>query len=469
MEVLNTLLPLVIMSFKTGQYWPITTFKGIWHEKQETALKLLMDQETRFLAFGGAAGPGKSWLGCAWLFFLCLSFPGIRCFIGREELKRLRESTLQTFFKVATRYGAKNGMHYRYNGQDHYILFTNGSRIDLLDLKYLPSDPLYERYGSIEYTCGWIEEGGEIHSGAYDTLKSRIGRQYNREYNLLGKILITLNPKKNWVYSEFYKPYKDGTLPPEKKFLPALVQDNPFIDPQYIYNLHAITDKVRKQRLLYGNFEYDDDDNKLMDYDIIQNIFTSSYIPGGEKYITADIARFGKDTTTVMLWNGWRVEYIFILKQKKTTETAKFIDNLRLQHKVKLSNIVVDSDGVGGGVTDILACKEFLNNAAPMHNPKTKQPQNYKNLKTQCYYILSEIINDNGLYINTDDLELREKITGELEQVKKFNPDTDGKLQIVPKEQVIQLIGRSPDLSDCIMMRVFFELQPVKSYHVITV
>lgn len=45
-------------------------------------------------------------------------------------------------------------------------------RIDFLDLQYKPSDPLYERYGSIEFTGGWIEEGGEVNFGAY-TIPSR--------------------------------------------------------------------------------------------------------------------------------------------------------------------------------------------------------------------------------------------------------------------------------------------------------
>src|SRR5205823_668645 len=80
---------------------------------------------------------------------------------------------------------------FKYNGQDHYIQFANGSRIDLLDLKFLPRDPLYERYGSAEYTDGWIEEAGEVHFAAFDTLKSRIGRHLNDQYGLIPKMLIT--------------------------------------------------------------------------------------------------------------------------------------------------------------------------------------------------------------------------------------------------------------------------------------
>jgi len=469
MEILNTYLPLLIESYKRRNFKPFTVVNGIWHKKQDDALQLLTDNYTKRFAFGGAAGPGKSWIGCTWEFMECLCYPGVRYFIGREELKRLRESTLQTFFKVARAYGAVSGLHYKYNGQDHYIEFANGSRIDLLDLKFLPSDPLFERYGSTEYTGGWIEEAGETHPGAYDTLKTRIGRQYNREYNLLGKLLLTLNPKKNWVYNEYYKPYKEGTLPEGVVFMPALVTDNPFIDPRYIDNLHAITDKVRKQRLLYGNFEYDDDDNSLLDYDSIQDLFTNSGALAGEKYITADIARFGRDSTIIMIWDGWRVNHIFKLIHKKIPEIAKFIAEQALLRKIKMSNIVVDDDGVGGGCTDILNCKPFVNNSSPLPNPKTSAAQNYKNLKTQRYYLLIEKIKEGGIYVETESEEVKNMLTEELEQVKKLHADEDGKLQIVPKEVIKELIGRSPDYSDTLMMRMYFELKQVKQYRAIII
>ncbi|GAF76270.1 unnamed protein product, partial [marine sediment metagenome] len=38
-------------------------------------------------------------------------------------------------------------------------------------------------------------------------------------------------------------------------------------------------------------------------------------------------------------------------------------------------------------------------------------------------------------------------------------PDKDGKLGLVGKEVVKQEIGRSPDFSDCMMMRMYFEIR----------
>ena len=38
---------------------------------------------------------------------------------------------------------------WKLNGQYNYIEFLNGSRIDLLDLAYKPTDEMYERLGSL--------------------------------------------------------------------------------------------------------------------------------------------------------------------------------------------------------------------------------------------------------------------------------------------------------------------------------
>ena len=164
--------------------------------KQEEALHALTNSVHVVVGYGGAAGGGKSATGAIWLALTCATYPGAKGFIAREELKRLCESTLLTFFQMCSLLGIRRDIDYTYNGQYHYIQFTNGSRIDLLDAKYMPTDPMYERFGSLEYTVGWIEEAGEIHNVAYEVLKSRTGRHKNNELGLVRKLFVTLNPKK---------------------------------------------------------------------------------------------------------------------------------------------------------------------------------------------------------------------------------------------------------------------------------
>lgn len=419
--------------------------------KQHLAYEALRDENINTLFFGGGAGGGKSWHICESRLINAIIYPGYKSFIGREELKRLMQSTFITFAKVCEYHNIPKNF-WRLNGQYNYIEFSNGSRIDLLDLKYLPSDPLFERFGSLEYTDGAIEEAGEVHNLAFEVLKTRIGRHKNEEFNKHPSMIISGNPKKNWTYILFYKPYRDGTLEEDKKFVQALYEDNPYTIDTYGKQLRQIKDKQLKERLMYGNWEYDDDPSCLMSYDAICDMFTNKYIEGGDKYITADIARFGKDKTTIGYWNGYRLEKIINIRKNKITEAAEEIEKLRNDKNVQLSHILVDEDGIGGGVKDILGCKGFINNSRALKR------QNFENLKSQCSFKIAEMINKAKVYILCDEND-RNRIIEECEVIKKDNIDKDGRLSIIKKDRIKELIGRSPDYWDMIMMRAYFELR----------
>lgn len=433
--------------------------------KQHAAWEKLRDKTTEFILYGGAAGGGKSWLGCEWLLTNCFFFPGTKYFIGREQLKDIRESTFQTWYKVLSYHGIKADSLFKFNGQDYYFQFYNGSRIDLKELRYYPSDPMYERFGSLEYTAGWIEEAGEVADLAYQIISSRTGRWYNDKYGLLGKTLITCNPKKNFLYSDFYKPWKEGILPQNKAFIKALVGDNDKGESGYEAKLQNLVG-VQRQRLLLGDWEYADDDSALIEFDRIMDCFTNDHLNGDKQYITADIARFGEDKTVIGHWKGWRVK-LYKYQGLSVTETAEKIKVMQAVNGISNGDTLVDSDGVGGGVMDILKCRGFINNARPLPNPAkpernkegTALPENYDNLKSQCSYRMADRINRGGLFIEEVEPEIKEMIIAEMEQVKQKAVDSDKKLGVIPKDKVKEVLKRSPDFWDTIMMREYFELK----------
>jgi hypothetical protein len=336
------------------------------------------------------------------------------------------------------------------------IELFNGSVILLKDLYAYPSDPNFDELGSLEITDAFIDEANQIEDKARNIIKSRIRYQLD-ENDLIPKVLYTCNPAKNWTYSEFYKPQVDGTIAKNKQFIPSLIDDNPFISRHYKENLLTL-DTVSKERLLFGNWEYSNDPSILIEYDKILDSFNSGYIPIGPHYITCDVARFGSDSTVVGIWDGFRVK-LHQYNGKSVVEVAEIIKQFQAEHQVPNSQIVVDEDGVGGGVVDILRCKGFVNNSSPLENPITRQKENFDNLKSQCYFKLSELMNDNKIFINASGTT-KEKIIQELEQVKQKSVDNDGKKGVMPKDKVKALIGRSPDFSDCLAMRMIFEYTP---------
>lgn len=442
--------------FKRGNFDFITLRDGQRHEKQQQALEILTDKDTTEFLFGGGAGGSKTWTGCSWLLFSCLAYPGSKWFVGRKELKILRETVLQTMYKVIRAYEIPQS-DFKYNGQDHYLQFNNGSRIDFLTLAQEPSDPLFERYGSLEFTGGWLEEAGEAPFDSYDTLKTRIGRHMNDEYNLCPKLFITCNPKKNWLKSVFFDKEADGTLEPDKKFLQALVQDNPFIEKNYQKQLEKTTDKSKRARLLLGEWDYEDSPDQLMQFEVISDLFNNTHVSGNGRYITADVARLGKDNTVVRVWEGWKVIKTATWGQVLTTVTADRIKAIAKEYRIPVSRIIVDEDGLGSGIVDMLHCKGFVNNSSPLKVKGVKP--NFANLKAQCYYHFADMVNKGEVWVQDYGTERDKELTiEELEVIRAKDVDKDRKLQIIPKDQMKLILGRSPDYADSLMMRSYFDL-----------
>lgn len=427
-------------------------------EKQYLVYQALLDPVIDVIFFGGGGGGGKSWVLCESRLVNCLRYPGYRSFIGRQELKRLMQSTFVTWNKVCAHHKIPADTWWL-DGKYNAIKFQNGSQIDLLDLAYQPSDPLYERFGSLEYTDGAVEEAGETHFMAFDVLKSRVGRHMNKEYKIPPKILITANPKRNWCYVEFYKKWRDNVLPVNHAFIQSLYTDNPYTAVEYGKQLSSITDRSLKERLMYGNWSYEDNDDCLVNYDASTDLFTNTVPPSKEKYIVADIARFGKDKTTIFVWEGLKVTRIQVLEKTPLPEQADVIRTIAANLSIPYSRILIDEDGIGGGVLDILrGAKGFVANTAPFEI--ANQKENFTNLKSQCAYKLADLINNHGIAISCSDVKIRDSIIEDLKTLKRKDPDKNTKLAIIPKDQMKELLGRSPDFMDAMIMRMYFEIKP---------
>lgn len=439
--------------------------------KQILAYEYWIDNETDQILYGGAKGGGKSYLGASLIFGDALLYPETHYFIARKELNDLRKYTIPTIYEVFKSFKLKLEDYATFNGQDNVFNLKNGSKVFLISCKEEPSDPLFERFGSMQNTRGWIEEGGEIPENAKENLWLSVGRWKNDEYKLKKKLLITANPKKGWMKVNFIDLWKQNLLPKSRKFIQAFATDNSYLPLDYLESLKNEKDLVRRQRLWEGNWDYDESKDSLTTFDNLSDAFSNTIIKDNQKYLMIDVARFGKDFTTFNFWEGLELVKVEKREKQSTEMTKQQAKDYASAERIPYSNIMVDEDGIGGAVVDgMQGVRGFIANSTAIPTksqirgrfskienhliPKT----NFANLKSQCAFKLAELINEHRIAFKVP--EYRDIIIEELTALLKHkNVDSDGKLQIKPKDEVKEEIGRSPDFGDAIIFRAWYELQ----------
>jgi len=105
-----------------------------------------------------------------------------------------------------------------------------------------------------------------------------------------------------------------------------------------------MSDEITKQRLLYGNFEYDDTHGRLFRYDEIVDLFQCNIDEEKTTYISCDVARFGEDRTVICVWKGLRAIRFFTLINQPTDIVADRVLELEKEWLVNRNHIVIDAD-----------------------------------------------------------------------------------------------------------------------------
>jgi len=441
------------------------------NQRQLEAVEAWIDSTTDEILYGGGKGGGKSYLGASLIFGDALIYPETHYFIARAELTDLRKFTIPTIHEVFKNWGLKIDDYMSFNGQDNCYTLKNGSKVYLLACKEIPSDPLYERFGSMQMTRGWIEEGGEIAEAAKSNLWLSIGRWKNAEYGLKKKLLITANPKKGWMKRDFIDLWKIDLLPKGRKFIQALVTDNPYLPEDYVETLRNEKDTVRRQRLFEGNWDYDEDQDSLITFDALTDAFSNPVVKDGDKYLIIDVARLGQDSTVFAFWDSLELYKIEQFHKQDTQTTIQKARDMARAENIPYSHIILDEDGIGGAVVDgMFGVKGFIANSTPLPTASEVRARdrkiesflipkrNFANLKTQCAFKLAELINEHKIVFNVP--KYRDIIIEELTALlRQKDIDSEGKLRIRPKEDAKLELARSPDIGDTIIYRAWFELQ----------
>lgn len=228
--------------------------------------------------------------------------------------------------------------------------------------------------------------------------------------------------------------------------------------------------------------EYVENAGSLFKYTALVDMFSNTITKSNEKYLIVDVADDGSDKTVFSFWQGleqYRIEQFARLNTESIiNQTREYASGERIPY----SQIAVDAIGVGAGVASssmldgIVGFKSSYGAIRTDEDP-TRLPNvhyrehavlttEYANLRSQCIFTLANLVNNHQIAVKTEDLRVKEAIIEELALYQDASKG-DGKRMPTQKEDVKALLGRSPDLSDTLVMRMYFEIRakmlPVQS------
>jgi len=163
--------------------------------------------------------------------------------------------------------------------------------------------------------------------------------------------------------------------------------------------------------------------------------------------VTCDVARFGGDETVIGQRVGPRVRIRHTYRGKPITATAGRIMAVARETVPAATTIVIDDDGVGGGVTDILREKLVPLGYTVVGfnaNATAYQPDDYPNRRSELWFAMADALPHLDL---DDDDQLAADLTSPI-----YDYDMHGRRKVEPKDDTKKRLGRSPDRADMVLL-----------------
>lgn len=251
-------------------------------------------------------------------------------------------------------------------------------------------------------------------------------------------------------------------------------KDNPFLPVDELEALaqeYAGNNTAYKQEILA---EHIDDAGSLFRYTSLVDMFSNTITKTAEKFLIVDVAGDGSDTTVFSFWQGLEMYRIEQFSRLNTDGIVNQIRDYASAERIPYSQIAVDAIGEGAGVATsslldgIVSFKSsygaIKTEIDPVRLPNVHYTKDapliseYRNLRSQCIFELARLVNNHEIACRVEDVRIKERIIEELALYQDVSKG-DGKRFATPKEDIVELLGRSPDLSDTLIMRMYFQLR----------
>lgn len=235
-------------------YSPKTTsFKTKGVELCSSQLKVAQyfnDDQTREIGYFGGKGVGKTFLHCHLLYNYAMEHPGATLAFARRTLHDARKFFVLSMKEYVEDYGDKSAI--RFNGQENFFEFKNGSRLFLFETKERPSDPRFYWLGSVQLDAAVIEHASEISEVAVDAVMATLRK------GSMKLIVSAIPPQRtdpvHWLYDRYYMPAAARMLPKGIAFVQGVVEENEYLREGYLDGLRSTLSEGHYKRIVQGNW-----------------------------------------------------------------------------------------------------------------------------------------------------------------------------------------------------------------------
>lgn len=454
------------------------------------------------IAYGGARYGGKSILGSFWLINQCINYPNVRYAAAAYDIEKSLNSTLNSIKEVCRMLGLKQDVEWSFNKKERkFKILSTNSEIIFFGLQTKSSDPKADWLAGYTFTGAWVDESNLVDRVVLYKFFESCGRVGNSvfvpsnemtdeekatypEHVRYGgfkrtlipmKVLETFNPSHEHIYDRFWVPYRDNTEV-LTRFIRANVYDNLEPGDPYIKILENIEDPVQRARMLHGSFDYNNSAAALFENADIESAMSGN-VSNGLLSAVVDVSYVGKDIdkTAIGFFNGLDLYKVVDIKGRTTEDLIHNIYKEIESEGIHINNVVVDANGPGNliaGSKFFKGCRSFIAHNTAIREQSgitnifkqnknqlsTKMITGFGSLKDQCTFELASKFKNKEASISIQSKEVKTLIKQELLMYENLSSGTDNPIRVTSKTVFRKRLGRSPDYSDLLIMRMYLEL-----------
>ncbi len=385
--------------------------------------------EKRYPAFVSGWGTGKTLFGILRGMICSEKIADNLGVIVRKNFTDLRDSTMNDFERYT---GLKvDGNKEVLLPNKSKIMFRHGTELDVLK----------------NINLGWfmLEQAEEFETEEqFQFLRGRL-RRSNVPFHT-GHIIAN-TAGHNWIW----KLWKNQQLP-DYELIEATTFDNKDNLPKsFIADLEHMKLESPHHYARYVMNSWDDleEEDNLIPYEFITNSTNLNFVPmpNGGIVIGVDIARFGDDETVFTAIqkcseHHWKQIYQKTYQHRDLMRTAGEAKSLKEEFNAEY--LIVDDDGLGGGVSDRLTEQDV-----PVVRFKANEKavrEGFANKRIEQFWKVRELLRQGYLELYKDD-ELHQQLSG-----LKYKFKSNGNKILESKDEAKKRGIKSPDRADALMM-----------------